>query len=125
MNWKQAKSKIEANIKIGTDLNTPDSTYRFVEAINTVINSKSYGYQNERGFVVPIGESDKAKIPWSMLKTCFPSLYSADGYDGSFFRKHFSKQARNRSCHVHVVGRIFVVAGIACTDGEKYWAIDS
>lgn len=120
MNWNQAKSRIRTRVKVGTDLNTPDSTYRFVESVDSIINSERYGYDNERGFTVPIGRANKIKIPWSMLKECFFQLSSLKGYDGTFLRRRFPLQAQDHPCHVHVVGQIFVAAGIAQTDGKRY-----
>ena len=120
MNWEEAKERIGASVKIGTNLNTPASTYRYVEAVDVFANSDRYGYHNERCFVVRIGRSEKIKIPWSMLKECFAQLTSPNGYDGSFFRSRFSLQARDHGCHVHVVGQIFVAAGIARLEGNRY-----
>jgi hypothetical protein len=120
MDWDQAQSKIRAHVRVGTDLNTPNSTYRFVESVDSLINSERYGYHNERGFTVPIGRFSKIKIPWSMLKECFFQVNSPRGYDGAFFRERFPLQAQDHPCHIHVVGQIFVTAGIAQTDGKKY-----
>lgn len=70
--------------------------------------------------MVPIGKSDIVKIPWSMLLECFNQMNDSGYYDGVFFNKRYPRQALDHPCHVHVVGRIFVVAGIAHTDGKKY-----
>ena len=120
MDWNQAQSKIRTHVKVGSDVNTPASTYRFVGSVDSIINSERYGYHNERGFTVSIGRSKKVKIPWSMLKECFFQLDSPNGYDGTFFRERFPLQVKNHPCHVHVVGQIFVAAGIAQTDGKRY-----
>jgi hypothetical protein len=120
MNWNQAQAKIKANIKVGTDINTPSSTYRFVRAVDSIINSSRYGYQNEYGFAIPIGQSNVINIPWSMLKECFEALNSPDGYDGAFFRERFPLQAKDHPCYVHVVSQIFVKAGIAQAEGKRY-----
>ena len=120
MNWIQAKSKIRACVKVGTNLNTPASTYRFVESVDSIINSERYGYHSECGFTVPIGRSNKIKIPWSVLKECFFQLNRLNGYDGTFFRERFPLQAQDHPCHIHTVGQIFVAAGIAQTDGKRY-----
>ena len=122
MDWEDAQDKIKAYIKVDTDLNTPSSSRRVVESVASPIYSKRYGYRNESGFVVPIGQSAKLKIPWSILKKCFSQLNSSEGYSGASFRKQFPLQAKDHPCHVHVVGRIFVVAGLARADGKKYHA---
>ena len=122
MDWEQAQNRIRAHVKVGTDLNTSVSTFRFVKSIEAPINSARYGYDDEKGFVVPIGQSTKIKIPWSMLEECFRQLDSLQGYDSEFFRERFPLQHEDHPCHVHVVGRIFVVAGIAQLEGNKYRA---
>lgn len=108
MSWNQAQTQIKAKIKIGTDVNTPRSNYRVVRVVH------------EHGFLVPIGQSNKIKIPWNMLEECFAALNSLDGYDGAFFRKRFPIQAKNHPCYVHVIGQIFVRAGIAQAEGNQY-----
>jgi hypothetical protein len=123
MNWVQAQRRIRAHVKVGIDLNTPASKYRFVQAVDSIINSERYNYQSERGFIVSIGREAKIKIPWGMLEECFMQLKSPEGFDGSFFRKRFPLQAQDHSCHVHVVGRIFAVAGLARVEGRHYYII--
>lgn len=90
---------------MGTDLNTPTSTYRTVASVGVPIHSTRYGYHGEQGFVVRIGQFAKVRIPWSMLEACFAQLSSPRGYDGEFFRQRFPLQARDHGCHVHVVAR--------------------
>jgi hypothetical protein len=124
MDWRAAQSKIEASVKIGTDLNTPNSTYRVVKSVDSVINSKRYGYCNERGFVVPIGKRNTVSIPWSMLHTCFVQMNRVGWYDGGFFESQFPIQAQDHPCHVHVVGQIFAAAGIVRVEGRQYQRIE-
>lgn len=123
MDWQEARRRIEAQVRVGMDLNTEASTYRFVEKVEAPINSDRYGYDNETGLVVPIGESNRIRIPWSMLEVCFHQLSTPDGYDSSFFREQFPLQHKDHGCHIHVVGRVFVVAGIAEIEGRRYRAI--
>jgi len=121
MNRNQAQGIIKASIKDGTDVNTSRSTYRGVIAVDSIINSSRYWYPNSQcGFTVQIGQSSNIKIPWSMLEQCFAALSSPGGYDGTFFRKRFSLQADDHPCYVHVVGQIFVKAGIARAECNKY-----
>ena len=124
MDWEEAESRIRAGVTVGVDLNTVRSTCRRVLAADVPIDSRAYGYHNEHGFIVSIGRSSSAKIriPWSMLKECFGALAAADGYSGAFFRTKYPKQACIHGCHVHVVGQIFVKAGIAVLDeADTYW----
>lgn len=115
MDWAQAQDAIRQALDVGTDLNTPGSRYRFVKKVDTPIASRSYGYVGERGFVVSIGSapSSSIMIPWSMLMVCFQQTQSPAGYSGKSFRQIYQKQARVHPCHIHVVGRILEVAGVA------------
>ena len=36
MDWNQAQSKIRTHVKVGTDVNTPASTYRFVGSVDSI-----------------------------------------------------------------------------------------
>ncbi len=105
MDWDQAQLAIKSKVTVGTDVNSPDSTYRIVNAVNDSV------------VVVQIGETNELKIPWIMLEKCFPQLNGPKGYEGRFFRRHFPS---HKPCHVHVVGQIFVAAGLARLDGKCY-----
>jgi hypothetical protein len=120
MNWPEAKSRISNKIKTGTDLNTARSTFRVVLEVDSPISNSRYGYREERGFVVRIGRNHNIIIPWSMLEICFAQLSRREGYSGKFFRKHYPRQASDHPCHVHVVGRIFVVSGFASETRRTY-----
>lgn len=123
MEWNGAQQQIQSCIKVGSDLNSARSTFRFVKSTDSVISNRSYGYRGERGFIVSIGRTVTIQIPWSLLRECFTALSTPSGYSGAFFRKQFPKQARDHPCHVHVVGQIFVRSGIARTDGERFWSV--
>ena len=53
MDWDQAQANIRAHVCVGTDLNR-SAKYRFVEAVDAIIDSGRCGYRSERGFVVSI-----------------------------------------------------------------------
>jgi len=55
-----------------------------------------------------------------MLGECSAQLNCVDGYDGGFFGSWFPLQARDHSWHIHVVGQIFVAAGIARLEANRY-----
>lgn len=120
MSWAQAKQRILRRIRQGTDLNSVNTRYRVVLAVRHDISSARYGYQNEAGFVVQIGRNSSITIPLSMLRTCYGALSGPPGYDGDFFRQHFPLQAQDHPCRVHVVGQIFVTAGLARRNGNRY-----
>ena len=107
MNWLEAKAKIKGSLRVGTDLNTAKSHYRFVNAIE------------EQGFIIPIGKSNNLRISWEMLEQCFQA-FSGEVYDGDYFRKLYPTHAAHHPCYVHVIGQIFVAAGLAYFDNGKY-----
>jgi hypothetical protein len=111
MTWNEARELIRHNISLDTDINTEQSTFRKIMNINHYCNR--YDYNNELGFSVRIGQSTQIEIPWSILHNCFNALSLPKGYNGTFFREHYQTQAEQHPCHVHVVGMIFVVSGIA------------
>jgi hypothetical protein len=125
MDWQSAQTKIQSALRPNTDLNTSKSTYRRIIAANVPIQSSRYGYENEKGYIVSIGETAKISIPWSMLEKCFAQLDNPNGYDGKYFRRDYRKQAADHGCHVHVVGQIFVASGIAYLDGDRYRLLKS
>jgi hypothetical protein len=43
------------------------------------------------------------------------------GYGGHFFRQYFPVYARQHPCDRHVVGMLFVNAGLADSNGSRYW----
>jgi len=120
MTWIHAQKKILRKITQGTDLNSSHTTYRIVLAVRHDISSTRYGYRNETGFVVQIGKKSSITIPLNMLQRCFGVLSSHGNYDGKFLRKHYPLQAKDHPCHVHTVGHIFVMAGLAKRIGNSY-----
>jgi len=123
MEWFDAKKIIQAQIRKGTDINTALSTFRTISAVDTRIESRRYGYRNQTGFVVQIGTDTFIDIPWSVLQECFQMLHGVDGYSGKSFRKSFPIQAKDHPCHVHVIGQIFVRAGLAEEKAGVYWPL--
>jgi hypothetical protein len=121
MEWVDAKAIIRNKISISVDVNSPKSSYRIISAIDR--KCYKYDYHGDLGFIVPIGASVDIQIPFSMLKKCYEALKSDSGYDGKYFRTHFSKQASDHPCHVHTVGQIFVSAGLAVMKKNKYYLI--
>lgn len=49
MSWFQAKGQIAQNIKVGANLNTANSSHRFVTSLRNDISSARYSYNNEDG----------------------------------------------------------------------------
>jgi len=119
MDWPEAKRQIEEKIKVGTDVNSKNSTLRKI--LETEHSCNGYDYNGEKGFLVRIGREDKLEIPWSMLENCFPALRTSEGYNTHGFRKKYKRQYENKDCHVHVVGAIFEKAGMAYKSGNAYF----
>ena len=107
MHWLTARKLIADNVWVGRDVNTPDSKCRVVREVH------------QRGFTVPIGKKTDLEISWSMLETCYSHLSTNEGYTNDSFVQKYPKEAKSHGCHVHVVGRIFVVAGLAEADGKR------
>jgi len=118
LNWGEAKERIEEAVAAGCALGRNGASRREVVEVNHACNR--HGYGGERGFAVRIGvtSTETIDIPWSMLETCYDELL-AGAYAGSTFRHHYPHQARVHPCHVHVVGMMFVRAGLATSNGQK------
>lgn len=121
MGWDAARLLIAQTVLVGTDLNRPGSTYRRVLEADACFSTRRFSYQGQRGYRVAVGRKHSIEIPWSMLEVCFGQLNEPAGYSGAFFRQRFPAQAREHPCDVHVVGRIFVAAGVAVADGDRYF----
>jgi hypothetical protein len=112
MNWDRAYQLVIDNIIKGTKLN---ASYR------TVLETPPYrcgrhDYVGE-GFKVRIGKTTTIEIPQSMLMNIFEeSVKNNHVYNGKIFRSLYPKQGESKTghpCHIHVVGRIFEIAGVA------------
>ena len=120
MNWNEASLLIQNSIHLGDDVNTPKSTFRFVQEIPPY-QCKKYSYQNEVGYKVKIGGTTVVEIPMGMLETLFNlSVENNRTYNSKIFKKSFPVQAKDHGCHVHVVGRIFELSGVARKSGSDY-----
>ena len=117
MAWNEAREIIRQKILLDTDINTVRSSAR--EVLSTNHLCQKYDYNNEPGFLVKIGVKEKIEITWSMLQTCFVALSSPQGYNTNFFKEKYGIQKEHHGCHVHIVGMIFVKAGIAYQDDES------
>lgn len=107
MNWTEAQARI-MTLHSQTNLNTARSNYRSLREVS------------HDGVVVSIGKKAQLMLPWALLEECFNSLLCPTGYSGKWFREHYPQLAQNHPCHVHVIGRLFVVAGIATKDNTGY-----
>jgi hypothetical protein len=120
MNWEEASILIKNTIRTGYNINTQKSTFRYVDQVPP-FQCKRYDYKNEAGYKVRIGVRDFVEIPITMLETVF-NLATENNriYNNKVFADAFPKQARDHGCHVHVVGRIFELSGVANKKGGNY-----
>lgn len=119
MNWEQAYQMIILHIKKDLKINGEISTFRVILETPPY---KCVGYNNSEGFRVKIGDSKNSyiEIPISMLKTLYENaLENRNTYNNSVFKKFYEKQLIAHSCHVHVVGQIFVNAKLAVKNGSR------
>ena len=108
MEWNLARAAIRG-LETGTNLNTEKSNYRFFIGIT------------ENAVKVQIGENAQIVIPDEVLKICFHSLSTPQGYSTRFFQEKFPKLYKNKDCHVHAIGQLFVKAGLARESNKRYF----
>jgi len=120
MNWAEASILIKNTIQKGDDVNSQKSTFRFVDQVPP-FHCKRYDYKNEEGYKVRIGAKQLIEIPISMLERVFYlALENNRIYNNKVFADAFPKQVKDHGCHVHVVGRIFELSGVANKKGANY-----
>ena len=120
MNWEEASILIKNTIQKGDELNSQKSTFRIVIQVPP-FQCKRYDYKNEEGYKIRIGATSLIEIPISMLETVFKlALENNRIYNHKIFVAAFPRQAKNHGCHVHVVGRIFELSGVANKKGGNY-----
>jgi hypothetical protein len=124
MDWEQARKAIEEKIVVGRELNTNRSNNRRVIEVNASCAAVRFGYQGQHCFKVSISATNVIEVPWSVLEGCFSDLSAAGGYTGKTFRRRYPDQAKEHPCHVHVVGQIFVEAGVAVERDNRYVCSD-
>jgi len=120
MAWKDAIELILISNHVGTDLNTPRSTYRII-LDEPPYQCRTYGYIGQ-GFRVKIGLTTEVEIPLDMLENCYlQATNNRNIYNNAIFGSQYERQKINHPWHVHVVGKIFQVAGVAETiDNNNY-----
>jgi hypothetical protein len=108
MEWDLARIAIRG-VEAGTDLNTSKS------------NCRSFVGNTERGVKVQIGKSIQIEIGDEVLKPCFNALSTPHGYNTWFFQEKFPNLYKTHGCHVHAIGQLFVKAGLARQNEERYF----
>lgn len=119
MRWNLAKQLILAHIHQGISID-PGSQYRTIVA-GPDRPCSTYNYRGALGFRVQIGANNHIEIPMSMLEMVYQAALANQGkYNNAIFKSLFPQQLKNHGCHVHVVGAIFGVSGIAARHGNNY-----
>ena len=110
MEWPKAKRNIKNKVGDKTNLQSRRSGKRPVTKIT------------DNGFKVEISEISKVtiKVTWKMLEKCWKESMKSGYYGNCIFKKHFEEKQKQHPCYVHVVGKIFEVAGLAKNDGNCY-----
>ena len=122
MNWSNIEQQIKDSVKVGDKLDW-DSEYRYVAAGPDFPCSR-YDYPGMLGYNVQIGKDNWLHIPFLLLKTVYEDTLANNGiYNRNVICKNFNHLVKTKGCHVHVVGRIFVHAGIMEERGERAYQI--
>jgi hypothetical protein len=122
MNWEKAEILIRSKIFNNVHLDSK-SEYKYIEA-GPNYYCKQYDYNNSLGFKVQIGANNYIEVPFSMLKTLYFSTITNNGiYDRNVIVDLYPMQVKNHGCHVHVIGKIFVLAGIMKQDNSRHYSI--
>jgi hypothetical protein len=108
MNWEEAKALIRNSIRAGEKLDNR------IVLEGPEYKCKGNDYDGSPGYKIKIGKTTCIEVPLKMLQAIYSDALANNGiYDNSVFKKRFERQLKNHGCHVHVVGKIFEVAGIA------------
>lgn len=119
MNWEDALQLVNENIQIGTDLDNL-SQYRFVEQIPPY-ECYRYNFNGEHGFKISVGNNQTIDVPMQMLQTVFQFAKAENSniYNRMVLIATFPRQANNKPCYIHVIGNLFVCAGVAIQNGNR------
>lgn len=119
MEWEEVQELIRTTLIVGFHL----SETRIIKEIPPY-QCNRYQY-NDTGYSVQIGDNDSLDIPWSMLKTVFNDSIIQPGriYNNGVFIIHYAHQAKVKGCHIHVIGEMFELSGVAEARGYRNYVI--
>lgn len=113
MTWEEAFTAITKSISKGLKLDKAANYGRPVMEVPP-FGCTTYDYNGEEGYKVRIGSDSHIEIPISMLKKCFEAAKeNGNIYKTSIIYGLYPKQLAEHGGYVHVVGRIFEIAGLA------------
>jgi hypothetical protein len=112
LNWKDAHSSIEKNITIGTYLGNID--YHNILIIDI--------YRD--GFEIKIGSGKSFNLRWFILEHCWKAMNAKQVFNELVFKEIFDDGCFDNPHLVHIVGQVFVKAGLARSHEQIYRIFD-
>jgi hypothetical protein len=118
MDWTEAEINLRENITVNHRLNGDRSEYSIVLSVPPSPCNRS----KQEGFRVQIGQKNVIPVSLDMLEKIFNKAQAKGGiYNNQVFSALFPLKAANKSCYIHVVGRLFHEAGVATKiDSKNY-----
>ena len=113
MSWEEAWAAITKSITKGMKLDKAANYGRPVIEIPPFACT-TFNYDGEEGYKVKIGSDSFIEIPISMLKKCYiKARENGKMYKTSIIYSLYPEQLAEHGGYVHVVGRMFEIAGLA------------
>ena len=118
MTWKEAKQEIDHNVGIDTELNTLNKDGSQRSHNRKVVGVHDWGYR------VSKGKENTVPVTWEMLKTCWDEMALNQGkYERSVIERHYAEKVTSNPCLVHIVGKMFDVAGLVDSYYDEYYVL--
>ncbi len=113
MSWEEALVEIKKSITKGLKLDKASNYGRPVMDIPPFACT-TYDFKGEEGYKVRIGSDSYIEIPISMLRNCYlTAIENGNVYNTSIMYSLYAAPVAQHGGYVHVVGRIFEIAGLA------------
>ena len=113
MTWEEALIEITKSITKGLKLDKAANYGRPVLEVPPFPGT-TYDFNGEDSYKVRIGSDSHIEIPISMLRNCFLTARENGGiYNTSTLYSLYPEQVKKHGGYVHVIGRIFEIAGVA------------
>lgn len=102
------------NLHVGLNIDTSNSHGRVVKDIKITENKKDFT------LIIKIGQNTTIGVDKQMLTSLYNSSIHNNGvYNKHIFQSLYPQKLNNHPCYVHVVGMLFVKAGLAKVDGSR------
>jgi hypothetical protein len=110
MDWTEAEINLRENITVNHRLNGDRSEYSIVLSVPPSPCNQA----QQEGFRIQIGHKKSIPVSLEMLERTFNEAKIHGGiYNKRVFLALYPNEAANRSCYVHVIGKLFHHAGVA------------